>query len=217
MRLGRYVTQVAGSSIVTVVGLFLGVSPWMFGLNHGGPWSSATQTDFWSGIFLVVIGLTTLALYRVGLSQRLIALGYKSPQTRLDQNQEDQKLGTDPQQDGMSDDHLLELASAILGQMSGTLETSKGDAPSTAVAVLEEEASSISEDRLIRAASQLLKELGSGESEVLKSAEPDDEPLSLKSDSELARMAQELLLEIQEAHEREQNLVTSGQETGGSR
>ncbi len=213
MRLGRYVTQIAGSSLVTVLGLFLGVSPWLFGLNHGGPWSLATKTDFWSGMFLVVVGLTTLTLYRASLSQRLIALGYKSPPMRLDQSQEAREPDANLQEDKISDDQLLELATAILGQMPTSHEANHGDATSRAVAVLEEESSSVSEDQLIRAASQLLKELGTDESEAPKSeAEPDGEPLSLMSDRELARMAQELLLEIQGAHERERNLVTTGQE-----
>lgn len=206
MRFARSIIAVTGSSVVTVLGLFLGFSPWLEGLNDGGPWSLATKTDFWSGLGLVVVGLATVILYRADLYQKLMASGVISRRAHLEARSADAPThdAIGASDEALTDTALLALATSVVRDIQQELDGhSSHDAGAAAMTVADQP--TMSEDELIRLASGLVREIQgtdfapTSKPDVDSSPSATPDPLALMSEAELARMAQELLQEIQEA------------------
>ena len=198
MRLGRSITAVAGSTAITVIGIFLGASPWLWGISRGfQDWSPATKTDFWSGIGLVVLGLTTIMLYRVELNRRLELAGIISRMVKLEGSDEPKAApdAADPK-DSVSDEALLALAASVLKDIGDQKQPGAADAGATSLE--ETERTAISEDELTRIATSLLREIQATQPTDLQDTSG-EKPLQLMSDSELFHMAWGLLEEIRQA------------------
>ncbi|PSR21637.1 MAG: hypothetical protein C7B45_09980 [Sulfobacillus acidophilus] len=205
MRLGRSVSAVAGSSVITVLGLFIGVSPWLQGLNNGrGAWSLATKVDFWSGLGLVVVGLATILLYRMSLTRELVEAGIIGHQPSLESAslQEQAAVGGDAL--AMTDAALLALATSVVQDIQKTEGPAEANpssnAPPSGLATHQQ--SPIEDEDLVRLASSLLAEIqgsvpADGVADEPAATPEDQSPPELMSESELARMAAELLQEIQ--------------------
>lgn len=205
MRLGRSISAVALSSFVALVGVFLGLSPWFEGLNHGGPWSRATQTDFWSGVGLVLVGLATVMLYQRGVVRELQEGGVLSRPTRVDEQAESDTVPGAATPQPMNDAELLELAHAVVRDIA--------DSKDSLSALTTTGSAAPSEEELVRLATHLLEEIQAFSPESGSAASntaPEDRPLALMSEPELARMAAELLQEIQ--HSQESSFVLARKE-----
>jgi hypothetical protein len=193
---------VAGASVITVVGVFLGLSPWFEGLNHGGHWSLATKTDFWSGLGLVVIGLATIMLYQMGAIRGLQAAGVLSRPARLEENTEDSTPTDSAPAAPVTDAELLRLASAVVRDIHDA-NTGGADAAPAEGALQPRDDAPPSEDELVRLATQLLAEIKQGAPVDTHGEKADSAaasgPLALMSEPELARMAADLLQEIQQS------------------
>lgn len=193
MRLGRSIAAGAGGAALTLTGAFLGLSPWMAGFaKNGQAWSLATKTDFWSGLGLVVVGLATVLLYRVELSQGLAARGITSRTPHLEAEGPVPVASAAPEP--MTDAALLALASEVVREVQ---HEHGGEAASLPV---DAAAAGVDEAELVRLATTLLHEIQSEkpEAEAAPSAPAEPEkPLALMSEAELARMASNLLEEIQ--------------------
>ncbi|MCY0878766.1 MAG: hypothetical protein OWU84_07495 [Firmicutes bacterium] len=197
MRLGRFVAAGAGSLAATVTGLFLGVSPWLWGLNDGRhAWSLATKTDFWSGLGLVVVGLATLLAYRQGLMKAWEAAGIVSRTAVVDAA--DEALEAQAAPPPLTDEALLALAASLVKDLS---PSDRAPAPEKTEALATPEDSPVSDEALVKLAAALVKEIQPPESPATPeggAAAPPTEPRAL-SEAELVHMAANLLLEIHES------------------
>lgn len=198
-------SAVAGSSVITVIGLFLGTSPWLWGLNHGGShWSLATKTDFWSGLGLVVVGLAAMALYRAELSRNLALAGVISRRPTLEENAPEAEEPSEAAPEPVTDEVLLALATAVVRDIESQ-HGSEASGPETTTAVTSTTDTPVSEDDLMRLAMSLLTEIRASKPEEVPqtdtAAPPSEKPLGLMSDSELFHMAADLLQEIQKSNE----------------
>lgn len=219
MRLGRSVAAMAGSTVITVMGLFIGVSPWLEGLNSGrGTWSSATKVDFWSGLGFVVVGLATILAYRASLARDLMQAGVISRQPSLEPANQEGALVPTGEAAAMTDAALLALATSVVKDIQrseGQENATASAATSTGLATHDQ--SPVGDADLVRLAASLLAEIQGEQTSANSTSEappaPADtaeEPLELMSESELARMAAELLEEIQRTSPRE--MATMGEE-----
>ena len=209
MRLGRSISAVAGTSAIALAGLFLGLSPWLAGWHHGGSWSLATKTDFWSGLGLVVISLMTMMLYRARLTRELVSAGIISRKPKLEETLAQADSAVVKEVPDISDEALLSLANSVVRNISD----SYGQGVDGAKALALPKDSPVSEEELARLAAALLREI---QESVPKGKEADapsgtpESPLALMSEAELAQMAASLLQEIQATETRP--LVHSGEE-----
>lgn len=204
MRLGRSITAVAGPSVITMIGVFLGLSPWFAGLNHGGPWSLATKTDFWSGLGLVVVGLVGIGLYQRGIVRELQAAGVLSRPVRLEDADEDPSTALPVEAASVTDTELLRLASTVVREVQESAAGAGRHAASTANVLEPHEPAALSEEELVQLATQLLAEIQEtravGVPESAAAAPTDTASrLALMSEPELARMAADLLQEIHQS------------------
>lgn len=210
MRLGRSIAAAAGSVTIALIGVFLGVSPWLAGLNNGRTgWSAATKTDFWSGMGLLVVGAVTLALYQRRLARDLELAGVISRKPILEADAAEPAPA--PTAEDLSDSALLALASSLLNNGPTEAMPPAPDAvPSEAGA--QPSVPAVSDEALVRIAAALVHEIqasGSGPRPEPSDAaqSPKDEPPAALSEAELAHMAADLLLEIQASRRHEMALV----------
>ncbi len=76
----KYVWPLATSALVTLMGFALMVLPFALHTNAGG-WTHTTDTLFWSGVGVVVLGLLAIWGWFSGLSEEMRAQGLiKTPQ-----------------------------------------------------------------------------------------------------------------------------------------
>lgn len=209
MRLGRSISAVAGTSAIAVAGLFLGLSPWLAGWRHGGSWSLATKTDFWSGLGLVVVSLAAMMLYRAGLTRDLAAAGIISRKPTLEETSEAPAPAERETAKDISDEALLNLAASVVRGISD----SDGEGDDAKALVLPADAP-VNEEELARLAASLLREIQGADTPAVAADAPSptpETPLALMSEAELAQMAVSLLQEIQAGSET-RPLVHSGEE-----
>lgn len=182
-----------------LVGVFLGLSPWFEGLNHGGSWSLATKTDFWSGLALTVLGLGTVMLYRRALTRQLVAANIVSRPTQLDEPvPQAEKAALEP----ISDAELLAVAASVVRNIQIEQDDSQDvDTRKQSQALATREEAPISEDELVKLATALLSDIQSSSPRHQGEGDPaTPEPaMALMQESDLTRMAADLLQEIQAA------------------
>jgi hypothetical protein len=191
MRLGRTIAAVAGSLAVTLTGLFLGISPWLWGLNDGRhAWSLATKTDFWSGLGLVVVGLVALVGYRQSLMKELEWAGILSRTPVVDAVADESRA--EGSAAPLTDDLLLALATSLVKDMSAD---ERASAPVGREDVAQPEQHPVTDETVVQAATQLVKDIeASHGSAAAKPTEGERESLS---EADIVHLAADLLLELQ--------------------
>jgi hypothetical protein len=127
MRIAKYLSAFAGASVIFLAGAWLAVSPWVLRLTDAnGAWNSATATQFWTGMVVMVVALAALALYAMGLRRELIALGIvvsqpkPAPQAPPQWQAEPAKpaaAAPTPEASPIDDRVLMTLAASLLAEM----------------------------------------------------------------------------------------------------
>ena len=68
----KYLWPISGMMAAVLAGVALMVSPFAMHLNHaGGAWSHATETMFWSGLFMGVLAMASGWLWQRGLAAQV--------------------------------------------------------------------------------------------------------------------------------------------------
>ncbi len=64
MRVGRYVSALAATSVAVAAGIWLLVAPWVLSYpQQASGWGPQVLTDFWTGMAVLVLAFLALALY----------------------------------------------------------------------------------------------------------------------------------------------------------
>lgn len=84
MRLGRHLAAFSATAVALLAGIWLVCAPWVLGYQAGtGPWSTATTSDFWSGIACLVLAGVALLLYSRSLTEALYRAHVLRPKVRV--------------------------------------------------------------------------------------------------------------------------------------
>lgn len=105
----RYLWPIASGLVTTFLGTALLVAPFALHLAHGS-WGSATETLFWSGIGVIVLGLGSALLWQRDLSSEIRAV--LQPAGEEVQPTEEPEGNDVPEEDFES--QLTRLAAAVL-------------------------------------------------------------------------------------------------------
>ena len=76
----RYLWPISGMLAAVLAGVAILMSPFALHLNHGGAWTKATDTMFWSGLGLIVVALAAAFSWQRDLTGQLaVAKGELQP------------------------------------------------------------------------------------------------------------------------------------------
>ncbi|MCY0877665.1 MAG: hypothetical protein OWU84_01790 [Firmicutes bacterium] len=129
----KYVWPLATAALVVLAGVALLIWPFALHTNVGG-WTSATTSDFWSGLGVIVVGLLMVMGWLTGLQQELVRAGVievrrREPATVPPQASAPQAgmpgYGT-PSANADLDQLLRPLAETVLRDLSAQLAAKEG-------------------------------------------------------------------------------------------
>lgn len=132
----RYLWPIAGGLVTTFLGVALTVAPFALHLNHGS-WTSPTETMFWSGIGVIVVGLGSVLMWQRALFGEIKAAAADLAPARREEaaSPEEQEAAAPPEED--FETQLTRLAAAVLADLkteAGGAQAPRGgerDVPAT--------------------------------------------------------------------------------------
>ena len=122
----KYLWPIVTSGLALLAGVMVMILPFAMHVNLGGAWHTATYTDFWSGIGLIVVTLimagTWLWALRAELIRRgVIRLPKTAPKKSASQTDSSPSPESHPRSDAEWDELLRPLAEAVLLDLSDQL------------------------------------------------------------------------------------------------
>jgi hypothetical protein len=123
----KYLWPIVTSGLILLAAVILMILPFAMHVNFGATWRTATYTDFWSGIGLIVLTLIMAGSWLWALRLELVRRGIIRIPERVSA-QDKPSSGTDsslsdshPRNDSEWDDLLRPLAEAVLLDLSEQL------------------------------------------------------------------------------------------------
>lgn len=114
----KYLWPMSGLVATVLAGVVVVIAPFALHLNPGGHWTQATDTMFWSGVGVIVIGIAALMMWHRDLAKKLSSLNARlrlvAPPELTDTASDPSPAEPEVSKEAAWEANLAKLAEAVL-------------------------------------------------------------------------------------------------------
>ncbi|MCL5066575.1 MAG: hypothetical protein M1600_16135 [Firmicutes bacterium] len=121
----KYLWPLSGLMVTVLAGVVVMVGPFALHLNLAGHWTRATETMFWSGVGIIVVGVLGLLMWQRELSNEIANAMEPMHSKEEEALAEVPEAVAEPSGEEKWETELAKLAEAVLMDLKSEVETPK--------------------------------------------------------------------------------------------